>query len=70
MFEDKRRCNHKVMAYTLHSLDIAGGTLLGTRTEPQLARDLAKMPRTYRNFAAPAFWGQHFHAAELRFGQG
>jgi hypothetical protein len=34
IFKDKRRCNRKVMVYTLLSLDIAGGTLLAPAPNP------------------------------------
>jgi hypothetical protein len=45
----------------LHSslLGYCGWHFAGTRTEPQLARDLVKLPRTYR-LCCPRLWGQHF----------
>jgi hypothetical protein len=34
IFEDSRRCNRKVMVYTLITLDIAVGTLLAPAPNP------------------------------------
>jgi hypothetical protein len=34
IFKDRRRCNHKVMVYTVITLDIAGGTLLVPAPNP------------------------------------
>jgi hypothetical protein len=34
IFKDSRRCNRKVMVYTVITLDIAGGTLLAPAPNP------------------------------------
>ena len=49
--------------HTCH-LGYCGRHFAGTRTEPQLARDLVKLPRTYR-LCCPRFGGSIFSAPKL-----